>query len=261
LNTTFIEHHANILFRQKFYKLKKESESLLAANGTAPTTPAVNKAKTTTSSGKSGSGTGKRARKPKDTEAADAGDDDAGETPSKKVKTEKDGAGVGKKVKKEAIEADAGENGKSSPRLTASNTNIFGQMPTVRPPTARLLERMSWPARLRLQLPISLLLPLLRLPLLLALMHLLLARRRRPRRLPVRRLPRHQSPRLQLPSLLVRLRQRARRPLRSQLLPRLPPMVKPMQTTRLARALLSSVRLLPLPPLVLRRPLLKHDSL
>jgi hypothetical protein len=107
LNTTFIEFHANILFRQKFYKLKKESESLLAANGTAPTTPAAAKAKTTTSSGKSGSGTGKRGRKAKDAEDAAAGDDDAAETPSKKIKTEK-------KVKKEVVEADAGENGKLS---------------------------------------------------------------------------------------------------------------------------------------------------
>jgi hypothetical protein len=90
LNIIVIEYYANTLFRQKFYKLKKESEALLATNGTG-TAPAASPTTTQTKAASSTikTSTGKRARKPKDANAAGVGDDDAGETPSKKMKTEK----------------------------------------------------------------------------------------------------------------------------------------------------------------------------
>lgn len=90
-------------YRQKFYKLKKESEAAYKAAGdgtTAPSTPAVKKTRAPKSTG-TGKGKGKRNKATTDDDEDNAEADD---TPAKKPRVKKEAAK--EKVKPEPVEED-----------------------------------------------------------------------------------------------------------------------------------------------------------
>jgi hypothetical protein len=127
LYSDFRTQIANTFSRQKFYKLKKESEKLLAANGddaaTAPATPASTKATKATKSS-----TGKRTKAAAAADDAAADDDAAAAgTPTKKARTKKTTTAAKVKDEPEAEEGVKSESdGAASGGEANSNANENG---------------------------------------------------------------------------------------------------------------------------------------